>query len=87
MASPSAGSAAVSTNTQQYGRVCTLLVSNAQGDTLDLSALRIKFKVKKSGIMTPNAADIIVYNIDKNSRTSSSMRDTLETTGSSSRAT
>lgn len=63
--SPSAGSAnGNSGNTQQYGRVCTLLVSNNQGDSLDLSALRIKFKVKKTSIMTPNAADIIVYNIE-----------------------
>lgn len=62
---PSAGNASVaSTNTQQYGRVCTLLVSNKQGQALDLSALRIKFKVKKSSVMTPNAADIIVYNVD-----------------------
>jgi hypothetical protein len=61
---PSAGSAAQSTNTQQYGRVCTLLVSNKQGQALDLSALRIKFKVKKTGVMTPNAGDIIVYNIE-----------------------
>lgn len=59
----SAGSASGTPTVQQYGRVCTLLVSNAQGKTLDLSKLRIKFKVKKTGIMTPNAADIIVYNV------------------------
>lgn len=63
-ASPSAGNAEASNNTQQYGRVCTLLVSNKQGQALDLSALRIKFKVKKTGVMTPNAADIIVYNVE-----------------------
>lgn len=62
---PSAGSATPqNTNTQQYGRVLTLLVSNKNGVALDLSALRIKFKVKKTSIMTPNAADIIVYNVD-----------------------
>lgn len=57
---------ASSTNqdSQQYGRVCTLLVSNSQGQALDLSALRIKFKIKKTGVMTPNAGDIIVYNVD-----------------------
>lgn len=63
--SPSAGNASASNNVQQYGRVCTLLVSNKQGDALDLSALRIKFKVKKTGVMTPNAADIIVYNVEE----------------------
>jgi len=62
--SPSAGSTQPSTNTQQYGRVCTLLVSNNQGQALDLSALRIRFKVKKTGVMTPNAADIVVYNVE-----------------------
>lgn len=65
MASPSAGTATGGTsNIQQYGRTCTLLVSNKQGQALDLSALRIKFKCKKTGIMTPNAADIIVYNVE-----------------------
>lgn len=49
----------------QYGRVCTLLVSNSAGKALDLSALRIKFAVKKSGVMTPNVADILVYNLDQ----------------------
>lgn len=63
--SPSAGSAGVGKgNAQQYGRVCKLLVSNRAGQALDLSALRIKFAVKKSGIMTPNTADILVYNLD-----------------------
>jgi hypothetical protein len=52
-------------NTQQYGRVATLLVSDKQGRSLDLSALRIKFKVKKTGVMTPNAGDFIVYNVDE----------------------
>lgn len=50
--------------TQQFGRVLRLLVSNKQGDSLDLSALRIKFKCKKTGVMTPNSADIIIYNVD-----------------------
>lgn len=50
--------------TQQYGRFCSLLVSNKQGKALDLSFLRIKFAVKRSGVMTPNVADIRVYNLD-----------------------
>lgn len=62
---PSAGSASDSSgNAQQFGRVCTLLVSNKAGKALDLSALRIKFAVKRSGVMTPNTADILVYNLD-----------------------
>lgn len=50
----------------QFGRVCTLLVSNKAGKALDLSALRIKFSVKRSDTMTPNCADIRVYNLDPN---------------------
>lgn len=66
--SPSAGSATASSSSgssQQYGRVCTLLVSNKAGKALDLSALRIKFSVKRSGVMTPNTADIYIYNLDE----------------------
>lgn len=48
----------------QFGRKCTLVVSTRSGAGLDLSQLRIKFAVKRSGIMTPNVADIRVYNLD-----------------------
>jgi hypothetical protein len=51
-------------NAQQFLRVCTLLVSNRAGSAVDLSALRIKFAVKRSDTMTPNMADIRVYNVD-----------------------
>ncbi len=47
----------------QYLRKITLLVSDRQGNTLDLSELRIKFAVKQSSAETPNAADITVYNL------------------------
>lgn len=50
---------------EQYIRKCNLLVSNNQGQALDLSALRIKFSVKRSNAMTPNAADIRVYNLER----------------------
>lgn len=53
----------MASNVQQFGRTCTLLVSNAQGQALDLSKLHIKFAIKKSGVMTPNVADIRVYNL------------------------
>lgn len=52
-----------STQSQQFGRKATLLVSNAQGQALDLSQLRIKFNVKRSGVMTPNVGDFRVYNL------------------------
>lgn len=51
--------------TQQFGREFKLLVSNKAGTAIDLSPLRVKFAVKKSGYMTPNVANIIVYNLDE----------------------
>ncbi len=50
---------------EQYLRTCSLVVfgSNLQG--IDLSELRIKFSVKRSDTMTPNVADIRVYNLEK----------------------
>lgn len=50
-------------STQQYLRVCTLLVSTSTRESLDLSELRIKFAVKRSDTVTPNVADIRVYNV------------------------
>lgn len=47
----------------QYIRRCNLLVAGASGEGLDLSGLRIKFKVKKSDAQTPNTAEIRVYNL------------------------
>ena len=49
--------------TEQFGRSCTLLVSNSSGKGLDLSALRIKFNIKRSISQTPNTASIRVYNL------------------------
>lgn len=46
-----------------YGRKCTLLVSDSKGNALDFSELHIKFAVKQAGVMTPNTADIRVYNL------------------------
>lgn len=56
---------AASTDGIQYIRKVTLLVSDAQGGTLDLSELRIKFAVKQSTAQTPNAAEIRVYNLSQ----------------------
>jgi hypothetical protein len=54
----------ITLNGQQFGRTCTLLVSNSAGKAVDLSPLRIKFAVKRSDTITPNVADIRVYNVD-----------------------
>ncbi len=53
----------------QYRRHISLIVTgtNITGPNgLDLSALRIKFSVKRSSNMTPNCADIRIYNLDQN---------------------
>ncbi len=51
--------------TQLFGRKFSLLVSDSKGNTIDLSQFRCKFVVKKSGYMTPNTADILVYNLSQ----------------------
>lgn len=48
---------------EQYLRKCTLIVQNRELVGLDLSQLQIKFSVKRSDTMTPNTADIYVYNL------------------------
>jgi hypothetical protein len=55
--------AATQAQEYQYLRKCTLIVSTASGNGLDLSNLHIKFSVKRSDTMTPNIADILVYNL------------------------
>lgn len=52
-------------STEQWLRKCTLLVSDRNGDGLDLSNLRIKFTVKRSDTQTPNMAEIRVYNLEE----------------------
>jgi hypothetical protein len=49
----------------QYLRTCSLIVSGKDQNGLDLSKLRIKFSVKRSDTMTPNVADIRVYNVEE----------------------
>lgn len=49
---------------RQYLRKVTLLVGKADGEALDLSKLRIKFKIKKTDAETPNVAEIEVYNLE-----------------------
>jgi hypothetical protein len=50
---------------QQFGRAVSLIVFGKDLDGLDLSELRIKFSVKRSDTMTPNTADIRVYNLEE----------------------
>lgn len=49
----------------QYLRKIQLVVYDTELNGLDLSELRIKFSVKRSDTMTPNTADIRVYNLSK----------------------
>ena len=49
----------------QFPRVCSLKVARGSGKGLDLSDFRIKFQVKRSDTVTPNTADIRVYNLDE----------------------
>lgn len=49
----------------QYGRTCQLIVATKKLSALDLSQFRIKFVVKRSDTMTPNVADIRVYNLSE----------------------
>lgn len=52
-------------STEQFLRKCTLIVSTASGEGLDLSNLHIKFNIKRSDTQTPNMADIRVYNLEE----------------------
>lgn len=50
---------------QQFGRAFSLIVFGTDLNGLDLSELRCKFVVKRSDTMTPNVADIRVYNVEE----------------------
>lgn len=63
-AGAAASTAESSKATLQYKRNFSLLVSGTNLDGLDLSPLHCKFSVKRSSNMTPNCADIRVYNVD-----------------------
>lgn len=52
-----------SANQQQWLRKCKLVVSNAAGDGLDLSNLRVKFRVQSATMNTLKNAEITVYNL------------------------
>lgn len=50
----------------QYKRHFSLVVFGTNLNGLDLSALHCKFAIKRSSNMTPNCADIRIYNLDAN---------------------
>lgn len=56
----------MSNNVDQYLREFKLIVFGSDLNGLDLSQLRCKFVVKRSDTMTPNIADIRVYNVEEN---------------------
>lgn len=59
-----AGTGQTESRTQQFNRVCSLVVSQGTKG-IDLSDFRIKFMVKRSESAVPNTADIYVYNVDE----------------------
>ena len=53
-------------NNFQYQRHFSMVVFDSNFNGLDLSALHCKFAVKRSSNMTPNCADIRIFNLDQN---------------------
>lgn len=50
---------------EQYRRNFSLIVFGNDLNGLDLSELRVKFTVKRSDVMTPNTAEIRIYNVEQ----------------------
>ncbi|WP_261378567.1 hypothetical protein [Burkholderia sp. KBS0801] len=48
---------------QQFGRKVSLIIGLDSGEALDLSDLRIVFRVRRGDLQTPNSARIRVYNV------------------------
>jgi hypothetical protein len=59
------GDISVSHESEIYNRVCKLLIVDKNNNAMDLSDLRIKFSIKHSGVLTPNVAEIQVYNLSE----------------------
>ena len=47
-----------------YGRRYRVIVSNAQGNALNVSQLRCTFRITKVAMMEPNLAEICIYNLN-----------------------
>lgn len=56
----------MTTKSLQFLRKSQLIVADEQGDGIDLSSLRITFKIKKSDTGIPNAGVIRAYNLSEN---------------------
>jgi hypothetical protein len=52
--------------TVQYLRKCSLIVADANGQGIELGALRVVFEVRRGDYQTPNTADIRIYNLSDN---------------------
>jgi len=48
---------------EQFGRVCSLIVGDPTGEALDLSELHIRFGIINGDVQTPKTATIRVYNL------------------------
>ncbi|MDE2403043.1 MAG: hypothetical protein KGL90_15410 [Burkholderiales bacterium] len=48
---------------EQYGRVCSLIVGDPTGEALDLSELHIRFAIINGDVQTPKTANIRIYNL------------------------
>ncbi|HDR9022689.1 TPA: hypothetical protein QDB09_003243 [Burkholderia vietnamiensis] len=51
---------------EQFGRKVSLIIGFDSGESLDLSELRIVFRVQRGDLQTPNSARIRVYNVSDN---------------------
>jgi hypothetical protein len=49
----------------QYIRKASLIVANESGEGLDLSGLKISFRISKTDVQTPNTAEIRIYNVSE----------------------
>lgn len=52
--------------TQQFGRKVSLIIGQNNGDALDLSGLRIVFRVQRGDTQTPNSLRARIYNVSDN---------------------
>ncbi|WP_258181637.1 hypothetical protein [Burkholderia cenocepacia] len=50
---------------EQFGRKVSLIIGFDSGESLDLSELRIVFRVQRGDLQTPNQARIRVYNVSE----------------------
>lgn len=48
-----------------FGRKCSLVVGDEQGNGLDLSELHVKFTINRADVQTPAHADIRIYNVSQ----------------------